>query len=159
MIDFAGQVVIVTGAGRSLGRLYALEFARRGASVVVNDTGGTVDGKGADQSVADQVAGEIEDAGGLAVAFLASRSCTVSHHNYSACAGRYARAFVGLGEGFPGSIYDEVASVPCWASPASDGGSRAACREGGEHGSAGAAEPPRLGYLGPRGAGSAQRAG
>jgi NAD(P)-dependent dehydrogenase (short-subunit alcohol dehydrogenase family) len=111
MIDFAGQVVIVTGAGRSLGRLYALEFARRGASVVVNDTGGTVDGKGADQSVADQVAGEIEDAGGLAVAFLASRSCTVSHHNYSACAGRYARAFVGLGEGFPGSIYDEVASI------------------------------------------------
>ena len=48
MIDFAGQVVIVTGAGRGLGRLYALEFARRGASVVVNDTGGTVDGKGAD---------------------------------------------------------------------------------------------------------------
>ena len=139
MIDFAGQVVIVTGAGRGLGRLYALEFARRGASVVVNDTGGTVDGKGADQSVADQVAGEIEGAGGLAVAFLASRSCTVSHHNYSACAGRYARAFVGLGEGWlakpgsnptaddieahladisatepfiiPGSIYDEVASI------------------------------------------------
>jgi NAD(P)-dependent dehydrogenase (short-subunit alcohol dehydrogenase family) len=68
VIDFTGQVVIVTGAGRGLGRLYALEFARRGASVVVNDTGGTVDGKGADQSVADQVAGEIEGAGGVAVA-------------------------------------------------------------------------------------------
>jgi len=68
MIDFTGQVVIVTGAGRGLGRLYALELARRGASVVVNDTGGTVDGKGADQGVADQVAGEIQGAGGLAVA-------------------------------------------------------------------------------------------
>ena len=106
MIDFAGQVVIVTGAGRGLGQLYAAELARRGASVV---------------------------------AFLASRSCTVSHHNSSACAGRYARAFVGLGEGWlakpgsnptaddieahladisaterfiiPGSIYDEVASI------------------------------------------------
>ena len=90
MIDFTGQVVVVTGAGRGLGRLYALELARRGA-------------------------------------------------NYSACAGRYACAFVGLGEGWlakpgsnptaddikahlpdisatepftiPGSIYDEVARV------------------------------------------------
>jgi NAD(P)-dependent dehydrogenase (short-subunit alcohol dehydrogenase family) len=37
MIDFTGQVVIVTGAGRGLGRLYAMEIARRGGSVVVND--------------------------------------------------------------------------------------------------------------------------
>jgi NAD(P)-dependent dehydrogenase (short-subunit alcohol dehydrogenase family) len=68
MIDFAGQVVIVTGAGRGLGRLFALEFARRGASVVVNDLGGTMHGHGADASVADQVVAEIENAGGVAVA-------------------------------------------------------------------------------------------
>ena len=42
MIDFTEQVVVVTGAGRGLGRLYALDLARRGASVVVNDVGGTM---------------------------------------------------------------------------------------------------------------------
>ena len=66
-IDFAGQVVIVTGAGRGLGRLYALEFARRGAAVVVNDLGGSMHGHGADQSVAQQVVDEIRNAGGKAV--------------------------------------------------------------------------------------------
>ena len=66
MIDFSGQVAIVTGAGRGLGRLYALELARRGASVVVNDLGGTMHGNGADRSVADQVVAEIERAGGVA---------------------------------------------------------------------------------------------
>jgi NAD(P)-dependent dehydrogenase (short-subunit alcohol dehydrogenase family) len=40
MIDFSGQVAVVTGAGRGLGRLYALDLARRGAAVVVNDFGG-----------------------------------------------------------------------------------------------------------------------
>jgi NAD(P)-dependent dehydrogenase (short-subunit alcohol dehydrogenase family) len=47
-IDFHDQTAIVTGAGRGLGRLYALELARRGASVVVNDLGGTMHGEGAD---------------------------------------------------------------------------------------------------------------
>ena len=68
MIDFKDQVAIVTGAGRGLGRLYALDLARRGAAVVVNDLGGTMHGEGADTSVADQVVAEIEDAGGVAVA-------------------------------------------------------------------------------------------
>jgi NAD(P)-dependent dehydrogenase (short-subunit alcohol dehydrogenase family) len=68
MIDFAGQAVIVTGAGRGLGRLYALELARRGASVVVNDLGGSMHGSGADTGVADQVVDEITRAGGVAVA-------------------------------------------------------------------------------------------
>lgn len=68
MIEFADQVVIVTGAGRGLGRLYAMEIARRGGSVVVNDFGGTMHGEGSDAGVADQVVEEIELAGGVAVA-------------------------------------------------------------------------------------------
>jgi NAD(P)-dependent dehydrogenase (short-subunit alcohol dehydrogenase family) len=72
MIDFGGQVVVVTGAGRGLGRLYALDLARRGASVVVNDVGSTMAGEGADEGVADAVVGEIRRAGGVAVASHAS---------------------------------------------------------------------------------------
>ncbi len=68
MISFDGQVTIVTGAGRGLGRLYALDLARRGAAVVVNDLGGSMHGHGSDTSVADQVVNEIEAAGGTAVA-------------------------------------------------------------------------------------------
>src|SRR5215470_9560360 len=68
MIDFSGQVVIVTGAGRGLGRLYALDLARRGAAVVVNDLGGSMSGSGADPSVADRVVAGITQAGGVAVA-------------------------------------------------------------------------------------------
>jgi NAD(P)-dependent dehydrogenase (short-subunit alcohol dehydrogenase family) len=68
VIDFEGQAVVVTGAGRGLGRLYALELAARGASVVVNDLGGTMGGDGADPSVADAVVKEIRAAGGTALA-------------------------------------------------------------------------------------------
>jgi NAD(P)-dependent dehydrogenase (short-subunit alcohol dehydrogenase family) len=68
MIDFSGQVAVVTGAGRGLGRHYAIELARRGAAVVVNDLGGSMHGDGADPSVADQVVAEIAEAGGIAVA-------------------------------------------------------------------------------------------
>ena len=66
-IEFGSQVVIVTGGGRGLGRLYAMEIARRGGSVVVNDSGGTMHGDGIDSSVADEVVAEIERAGGTAV--------------------------------------------------------------------------------------------
>ncbi len=68
MIDFQNQVAVVTGGGRGLGRLYALELAKRGASVVVNDVGASMHGDGEDVSVADAVVKEIADAGGQAVA-------------------------------------------------------------------------------------------
>jgi NAD(P)-dependent dehydrogenase (short-subunit alcohol dehydrogenase family) len=68
VIDFNGQVVIVTGAGRGLGRQYALDVARRGAKVLANDLGCSVDGHGSDPSVADQVVEEIRAAGGTAEA-------------------------------------------------------------------------------------------
>ena len=68
MLGFENQVAVVTGAGRGLGRLYALELARRGASVVVNDLGGSTRGDGSDPGPADGVVAEIEAAGGVAVA-------------------------------------------------------------------------------------------
>ncbi|MGE2712510.1 SDR family NAD(P)-dependent oxidoreductase [Mycolicibacterium litorale] len=67
-IDFTGQVAVITGAGRGLGRLYALDLARRGAAVVVNDLGGTMRGSGSDGAIADRVVDEITAAGGRAVA-------------------------------------------------------------------------------------------
>jgi NAD(P)-dependent dehydrogenase (short-subunit alcohol dehydrogenase family) len=63
-----GRVAIVTGGGRGLGRSYALELARRGARVVVNDLGGSTDGTGSDPTVAQAVVDEIRSAGGEAVA-------------------------------------------------------------------------------------------
>ena len=67
-ISFQGQTVIVTGAGGGLGRAYALEIARRGGAVVVNDLGGNVDGLNGSATMADQVVAEIAAAGGRAVA-------------------------------------------------------------------------------------------
>ncbi|MFH0845337.1 MAG: SDR family NAD(P)-dependent oxidoreductase [Pseudomonadota bacterium] len=68
-IRFDGQVAIVTGAGAGLGRVYALELARRGARVVVNDLGGARDGSGkGSSSPADDVVEEIKAVGGEAVA-------------------------------------------------------------------------------------------
>lgn len=63
-----GRVVIVTGAGRGLGREYALAFAAEGARVVVNDLGVTLAGSGRDASLAEAVADEIRAAGGSALA-------------------------------------------------------------------------------------------
>ena len=54
-ISFAGQVAIVTGAGNGLGRSHALELAKRGAKVVVNDLGGARDGSGASSAASQDV--------------------------------------------------------------------------------------------------------
>jgi NAD(P)-dependent dehydrogenase (short-subunit alcohol dehydrogenase family) len=63
-----GRVVVITGAGGGLGRSHALELARRGAHVLVNDLGGAVDGKGSSATAAQRVVDEITAFGGIAVA-------------------------------------------------------------------------------------------
>ncbi len=69
--EFKGKVAIVTGAGGGIGRCHAIEFAKRGAKVVVNDLGGAVDGSGAGDA-ADAVVAEIKELGGDAIANKAS---------------------------------------------------------------------------------------
>ncbi|WP_419931402.1 SDR family oxidoreductase [Candidatus Poriferisodalis sp.] len=63
-----GRVVLITGAGRGIGREHALLMASEGAKIVVNDLGGSADGTGADQGPAQEVVSEIEAMGGAAVA-------------------------------------------------------------------------------------------
>ena len=71
-ISFEDRVAIVTGAGGGLGKQHALELGRRGAKVIVNDLGGSVDGTGGSMSASEAVAQEIIDAGGTAIANGAS---------------------------------------------------------------------------------------
>jgi NAD(P)-dependent dehydrogenase (short-subunit alcohol dehydrogenase family) len=66
-LGFDGKVAIITGAGGGLGRSHALELAKRGALVVVNDLGGSVDGTGGSETAAQKVVDEIKAAGGEAV--------------------------------------------------------------------------------------------
>ncbi len=67
-IRYDGRVAVITGAGGGLGKTYAMMLASRGASVVVNDLGGSTDGSGGGSSMADQTVKEILEKGGKAVA-------------------------------------------------------------------------------------------
>jgi NAD(P)-dependent dehydrogenase (short-subunit alcohol dehydrogenase family) len=67
-LRFDGRVAVVTGAGRGIGRAYALLLSERGGSVVVNDLGGSIDGTGRDEGPAVDVVAEIEGHGGTALA-------------------------------------------------------------------------------------------
>ena len=67
-VSLLERVALVTGAGRGVGRSIAMDLARHGAKVIINDLGGALDGQGDDISVAESVVGEIEAAGGTAAA-------------------------------------------------------------------------------------------
>ena len=74
-ISFKDKVAIVTGAGGGLGREYALELARRGAKVVVNDLGGSLDGSGGNSQASEKVVAEIVAAGASPTSATAATMC------------------------------------------------------------------------------------
>ena len=94
-MTFHDRVAIVTGAGRGLGREYALLLASRGAKVVVNDVGGSLTGEGGDTGPAHQVVDEITAAGGQAVASTDSVATAAGGESIVATAlDRYGRVDV-----------------------------------------------------------------
>lgn len=88
MLRFDNRVAVITGAGGGLGRAYAIEFARRGAKILVNDLGGDINGGGSSARPADAVVDEIRAAGGDAIA---------SHHSVEAGEAIVASALAAFG--------------------------------------------------------------
>ena len=111
-IRFDDRVAIVTGAGGGLGRTYALELARRGAQVVVNDLGGSTDGSGKSSLMADAVVKEITEAGGTAVA---SHDSVSTPEGGKAIVETAVQSFGKVRDAseftIPESIHDEMAEV------------------------------------------------
>jgi NAD(P)-dependent dehydrogenase (short-subunit alcohol dehydrogenase family) len=86
------KVIVVTGAGRGIGRAVALEAARQGAKVVVNDLGGSADGEGGDRAPAEEVVAEIEALGGEAFAdFHSVAEWDSAHRIIGAALDRFGR--------------------------------------------------------------------
>ena len=106
--DFTGRTALVTGAGRGLGRAYAMLLADRGASVIVNDRGSSISGEGADAGPATMVVTEILASGGTAVA---------DFHDVSDLAGAAAMVAAAIDLGDRIDIVINNAGIVRWAGP------------------------------------------